>query len=232
MKTCFALDMKRKFAVLAAATIVSLASVQAQTLVDTWSYNGGGLNPATYSGSFQPAILYPDASANSGATISLSGLTSGGLGSSGFPEGYGGVYTFFSDEVNFGLESSNLLSDVGTITLSFLAGGGTTYNAGDLLLNFNAENPALGSVSFTPQSAGQVSTPIGNVSVTLYTWTWDVSGLGLSDGFSIGWSALPHTFFNNITLTQAVPEPTVLGLISVGMSCLLLRRRRRNAEGL
>ncbi len=231
MKVCFALAMKRKLAVLTVAVAACLAPLQAQTLVDTWSYDGGGLSPTTYSGSFKPAVLVPDASANSGATISVSGMTSGGLGSSGFPEGYGGIYTLFSSEVNFGMTTSNVLSSVGRITFSFLAGGGTTYDAGDLLLNFNAGNPALESISFTPQSAGLVSTPIGDVEVTLYTWTWDVSGLGLSNGFSVNWSALQHTFINDITLTQAVPEPTVAGLMALGAGCLLLRRRGRNGAG-
>lgn len=213
----------------AAMNMVAL-SAQAQTLVDVWSYAGGGLSPASYPAApnpYRPPELFPDADADSGASILVSGMTSGGLGSSSFPEGYGGIYTFFSANPSFTLQTDNVLAGVETITVSFLAGGGTTYDAFSLTLDYNLANPALVSTSFVVQAAGEIDSPIGPVEMTLYSWTWDVSALGTSSEFATTWTTNgeQHMFYDDINLTQAVPEPSVFGLIGLGSAVLCFRRR-------
>jgi len=231
--------MKRVYIVL--LTLVALLAgrpAQAQVLTNTWSYSGGGLAPGTYEalgdpGKYKPATLVPDAAASNGATIDLTGLTSGGLGSSTSPDGYGGLYTFFSSTVSLNLQTSIVLAGVQTITVSFLEGGGTTYGSSSLSLNYNLSHSAVTSSSFTAISAGPVDTPIGPVTMTTYTWTWDVSSLGSSSAFSVNWLAdQQHTFFDNMNVVQTVPEPStcaLLGLSGVGVLWMHRRHTRKKA---
>lgn len=225
---------------LAAGLALFSQSSQAQTLVDTWSYDrsptnepqGGGFDPATYSGTFRPAVLTPDAGSDGGGTISVIGMTTGGLGSSGYPEGYGGYYTFFSDNPSFTLESSTLLDGVDTITISFLASAGdgpVNYNASYLTLNYNLANPALAATSYNVVTGFVVDSPLGPQNLNLYTWTFTgLSGLGESTGYSTSWVATGHhVYYGEISVTQAVPEPTATCLIALGGVAIALRRKRR-----
>ena len=210
--------------VVCAATVLS---AQAQTLVDVWSFEGGGLDPVTYGGNFRPATLNPDAGSAPGAGITYTGMTSGGLGSSTVPEGYGGIYTNNSSSVAFTLQTTNVLSNIETITVSFLSGGLTTFSETSLTLNYNLGNVGVASSSYLPPVLiGPVETPIGPVPMTLYTWTWDVSEFGLSTGFSLNWSSGVHTFVGDINMTQAVPEPSTYVLIGVGLGIMLVLRKR------
>lgn len=228
--------ISKKLFALAAVCASTVLSAQAQTLVDTWSYLGGGLSPATYGGVYRPASLDPDAASDSGASIAVSGWTSGGLGSSGFPEGYGGIYTLFSASTVFTIQTTNVLTNVETISVSFLSGGGTSYDENSLLLNYNIGNVGLAQTSFLAVDEGIVDTPIGDTEVTRYTWTWDVSGLGPSTGFSVvNWTSGVHTFFNEISMTQtqAVPEPSTYALVGMGFGiALVLRMRSRKHSNL
>lgn len=236
------MKLKHIGALVLATGILLAQSVQAQTLVNSWTLAGGGLNPATYGGAFRPATLIPDASASNGATIGQTGLTSGGLGSN-TAGAYGGIYTFFSTNVSFTLQANTVLDGVETITLSFLAGDGApayTYNSSSLVLNFNGLNPAVAATDFDAVTGIIVDSPIGPQSLTQYTWTWDVSELGASTGFSTSWGTQPaqgptpaqqHVFYTDITLTQAVPEPSAVCLIAMGGVAVLFRRKRRMSSG-
>ena len=226
---------------LAIAVVATVFSAHAQTLTDSWTYAGGGLDPATYgTGVYRPATFIPDAASDNGATIGQTGLTSGGLGSSGFPDGYGGIYTFFSANPTFTLQTSTILDGLDTITISFLAGGGSpslvAYTASSLTLNYNGLNPSLASSAFEAIPGFIVESPLGDQNLTLYTWTWtDLSARGSTSGFSASWNtqANQHAFFTDISLTQAVPEPSATCLIALGgVVCLLRRKRRDDASDL
>jgi len=219
----------KKFVYLVITSIGILTSplAHSQVLVDVWDYDGGAFSPATYGGAYRPPVLFPNAAENSGATLVLSNLTSGGLGSNSFPQGYGGIYTFFSANVGFALQTSNVLSGVQTISASFQAGGGV-YGASSLLLAFNLQNPAVTSATYWVLSLGPVSSPIGPVDMFRHTWTWDVSALGASSGFGLTWTAgQQHEFYNEVVLTQAIPEPSIFALLGIGVLIVICQLRRR-----
>lgn len=214
---------------LAAICVVATVSIQAQTLTDTWSYAGGGLSPATYGGTYRPASLIPDTGSAPGASITYTGMTLGGLGSSTYPEGYGGIYTFFSTDVSFTLQNTNILSGTQTITISILAGGGEPggYYDDSVLLDFNLGNSGLESSSFSSIYIGPVETPIGPQVMTRYIWTWDVSALGASTAYSATWSAGAHVFISEVSTMQAVPEPSSILLAGLGFGVVLYLRKRK-----
>jgi hypothetical protein len=223
----------------AALAALTLTAAHASTLVDTWTYDGGGLDPATYGGNYKPATLVGDATSTGDAIITgVSAFTSGGIGSSGFPDGYGGIYTFFGSGT-LTVQTSTVLADVDTITFSLLAGGGSptplTFTQPSLALNFNAGNTAVAASSFNAGDTVVVSSPIGNQTLTPYTWTWDVGALGGSSSFSFDIvipEASHHSFLSDFALTQtsAVPEPAAFAAFA-GLGALLLAafRRRRAA---
>jgi len=200
-------------------------SAKAQTLVDVWDYDGGAFNPATYGGVFRPPVLVPNVAQDSGATLVLSNLRLGGLGSGSFPEGYGGIYTFFSENVGFAMQTTQILPGIQTITASFQAGGGT-YDASTALLAFNLENPAVASSAYFSLNLGVADSPIGLVEMIQYTWTWDIAALGASSGFTIHWTANEHEFFDEVSLTQAIPEPSTFVLLGIGAVVILTMIRR------
>lgn len=207
----------------------------AQTLIDTWTYEGGGLAPATY-GQNLPSTLVPDAGSSGNATIALTGFTSGGLGSSSFGP-YGGIYTFFSSGATFTLAVTNLLEGIDELTFTFLAGGGSptlvSYLQSSIALNYNAENSAVTSSGFSTISGIIVDSPIGEQNLTSYTWTWSgLSTLGESTGFSFVWNTQgnAHVFLTDISVVQAVPEPSVIGLVGLAGVAFAWRCRRKNRQ--
>lgn len=222
------------FVIFAAST-----SLHAAPLVDKWTFAGGGLNPATYGGNFRPTPLNPDAASSNGATIVASNLVvtpfgSGGLGSASLGA-YGGIYTFFASSASFALSTSNILSSLDEITISLVAGGGNptplSYTSSSLTLNYNGSNTAVASTVFASLLLpAPVPTPVGDLQLTRYTWTWTgLLALGESTQFSTSWNVQgqQHAFFQEISLTQAVPEPSTMGLIALGGAFCALRRRRR-----
>lgn len=200
---------------------VALAQpLRAETRVDDWTYIGGALNPNTYSalgdpGKYRPPFLFPDLVSVSGAKIGVTGTTSGGLGSSSFPDGYEFYYTFFSPSVTFTLQTSSVLAGASTITLGFNSGGGTTFTASSLTLNYNPAHSTAAASSFSATPGG--TSEFGDL--TNYAWTWDVSSFGASTELSTTWVASQqHTTFGDIQLTQfAVPEPSSFALLALGV---------------
>jgi hypothetical protein len=220
-----------------AAIVVGLAlvsSARAATQSDSFTYVGGALNPNTYSAlgdpaKYRPPTLFPDATANHGASIGVTGATSGGLGSSSFPDGYEFYYTFFSPSVSFTLQTATVIAGIDKITISFNSGGGTTFNATSLALNFNTAHASESATTFTTSFGG--TSDFGDL--TNYSWTWNVGSFGASSGFTAGWASTgPHTTFADIQLVQqSVPEPSSLLLATLGLAGLCgFRQVRRRSE--
>jgi|GEM_PF-2454597 len=223
-----------------ATVFAASASLQAAPLVDTFTFAGGGLDPATYGGNFRPTPINPDAASNNGATIVASNLVvtpfgSGGLGSTSIPA-YDGIYTFFASSASFVLSTSNILSSLDEITVSLVVGGGfptlLSYTSSSLTLNYNGSNPAVASSGFQSVVGEVVVSPVvGVLPLTKYTWKWTgLAALGETTQFSTSWNVQgqQHVVFQEISLTQAVPEPSTVGLIVLGgVFCVLLRRRRQ-----
>lgn len=229
---CFR-KLKATFAL--GSLLCGMSAATAQTLTNTWTVAGGGLLPATYgAGVYRPATLVSDTGSTGNATIAMSGLTSGGLGSSSFPGGYGGIYTFLSTGLALNLQVVDVLSGIDEISFTFLAGGGSptlvSYLENSISLNYNLANPSVTSSAFSATPGIIVSSPLGEQDLTSYTWTWsDLSSLGASGGFSIAWNGQgqQHAFFTDISVTQAVPEPAAVGLFAIGAAVLGLARRKR-----
>lgn len=226
------------------AGLVSLAmsSTNAQVLTNTWTLAGGGLNPTNYGNNFRPATLVSDTGSTGTATIAMSGLTSGGLGTTNpsNPGPYGGIYAFLSRNLALNLQVSNVSAGLSEISLTFLAGGGSpvlSYTNNSLSLNFNATNPATASSSFTAVSGFEFDSPVmGTQILTSYNWTWtNLSRLGSSSSFSIAWAATnQHSFITDVRVTQVIPEPStsaLLGIVVLAGSFLLFRRRLRLLGG-
>jgi hypothetical protein len=214
--------------------LCAMSAANAQTLANTWTVAGGGLDPAAYGGNYLPATLVADTGSTGNATIAMSGLTSGGLGSSSFPSGYGGIYTFFSTWLSLNLQVTDVLEDIDEVSVTFLAGGGNptpvSYLQDSIALNYNLANPAVTSDDFSTISGIVVDSPIGPQNLTSYTWTWsDLSSMGASDAFSVAWGGQgqAHVFMTDISVSQAIPEPSVIGLLAIGAAALGWMHRRR-----
>jgi hypothetical protein len=212
---------------------VAAPCANAQVLTNTWTLAGGGLNPTNYGGDFRPSVLASDTGSTGTATIGMSGLTSGGLGSANLGA-YGGIYSFFSSGLALNLQVTNVPSGILGITFGFLGGGGSpalTYSNSSLSLNFNVDNTAVASSSFSAVPGIIVDSPIGDQDLTAYTWRWtNLSLMGNSSMFSLAWTApRQHAFITDIIVTQAVPEPSVFALLSIGAAGLwFLRKKTRN----
>lgn len=221
---------------------LALPWVAQAALIDTWTYQGnsgaGGLDPAKYGGNYTPNPLLPDVGSTGDGHISIFNFISGGVGSSGYPDGYGGYLTLFSSSISLQYQTTTILSELDSITLSFKVGGGAngyvpspiTYSNNSITLNYNGGNQALESSSFRSVSAGIEPTPVmGDQEMTIYTWTWN--GISLLDpltDFSFSWNTggKNFVFFNEISVAQ-IPEPTAVVLIFAGSLVLLLSHRRR-----
>lgn len=221
--------MKRSLiTILALAGILIGNSAKAQTLVDNWTYGGGGLNPATYGGSNKPAALLADAP-SSGAVINILGTQSSfaGLGTGG--EAYNGYYTFTSN-LSYSVSSGTVLPGAETISFSMFS---YDYIAPSLALDYNGNNANLTTADFDVGDEVEYYVAAIDLTVTLYqyTWTWDVSALGPITDFDIEWTVPDtHNFMTDYSLVQTVPEPTVAGLLALGAGGCLLRRRRDGAR--
>lgn len=220
---------------LAAFAVCALAAVpaaSAATQIDRWSTAGGAWDHTYQTDWTTTNQLFPDASADSGASLhvsvrpSTSGLApTGGL--------YGTFYyTFFTAPV-FILSTDNILSDLTTVTFDFsYAAGLTAVEAIGLTLNFNASHSALVADSVTVGSSETISTAFGDQTFTTYSFTWSVLGLGSTDELSLTWSLGSHNAFNGVTLTQtsAVPEPSAYAAFAgLGTLVIAILRRRRSA---
>lgn len=212
---------------------IAAPCVNAQVLTNTWTLAGGGLNPTNYGGSFRPATLASDAGSTGTATIAMSGLTSGGLGSS-LSGPYGGIYTFMSSNLTLTLQVTNLPANLDQVSLSFLAGGGNptllSYGSNSITLNYNPANSNLASSQFSFKPSLIVDTPFGPQTVTPYSWTWaNLSTRGSASNFFITWgvSGTQHVFMTDIAVSQVgVPEPSIFALVGLGVVIALFMHRK------
>lgn len=212
-----------------AVAVVTLVSAHAQTLTHSWTFDGGAFDPATYGGNFKPSALV-EAANPPGSVLSIANYgTAPGLGSSNFPDGYGFFYNLNSTTPVFTIDITNVLADVDTITLSFWAGDylapgfGTNWSQTFLTLDYGDANPAVVAVDYskTPAEGSDFGT------ASIYSWTFDVSGLAATTEFSVVISGFgPHTPIKDISVVQVVPEPTVVTLAALGASGMLFLRRR------
>ena len=148
-----------KWLTLLSGVIFSASLLHGQTMVNSWTFSGGGLDPASYGGNFRPSNFVSDSGSTGTAVLSISGLTSGGLGSSTLGS-YGGLYTFFSTNVTLGLQVTGILAGIDEITLRLVAGGGSpalTYSQNSLTLNYNLDHPGL--VASTLATVANIKVP-------------------------------------------------------------------------
>jgi hypothetical protein len=158
----------------------------------------------------------------------MSGLTSGGLGSSGNGP-YGGIYSFFSTGLTLSLQATDILQNLDQITFKFFAGT-VIYSQESIKLDYNLEHSAIASTQFSAIPGTIVDTPIGEQSLTAYTWTWsNLSSMSSATNFNINWNAIgtPHAFITDISVVQAIPEPSTYVLLVFGVTALTLWKARK-----
>lgn len=228
-----------KYLIIAAGISGFTNGLQAQTITNQWTYNGGGLDPLTYSGNFTPSVYLPDTAFQNGGTMTIADLSSGGLGS-GSLGAYKGLYTFFAGNPIFTITNSTILSGIDEFSFTMTAGGGdptlveNEFNALTVILNYNGSHTDLVSSTFemgTPYI--DPSTPVGPMYMTPFTWTWKgLAALGATTGISISWdtSGNQHVFINQFSTVQAIPEPSTIFLFLVASAIVLfiVLRRKRN----
>ncbi|HEY8899429.1 MAG TPA: hypothetical protein VIM61_03395 [Chthoniobacterales bacterium] len=206
-----------RFALVALFGVAAPLSVRAQTQVDLWSAAGGAWTLANQP-NWTPGtggVLNPDTASDSGADLIVTGATSGGLYDSFY-------YTFFSTPA-FDLSTSNVLSGVKTVTLSFVSS--SVFSESSATLSFNGLQSAT---AFSAAPTGQVE--MGQ-SYVRYTWDWDVSALGTANAFSMEWTTpSAHTAYTEVALIQAVPEPHEYAVCVAALLGLLIVMRRRRVS--
>lgn len=205
------------------------------TLTDTWSAAGGAWAGSNQSEWVSDNILHPDAASDNGAVLhsSIRPLETTSAPQGGLYDTF--FYTFFSAPT-FTLSTSNVLVGLETISFSitYATEGGTPIDDIGLTLNYNDAYTGLAPDSRVTGETVTIDTgPLfGNMDFTTFTYTWLVSELGASTGFSLSWNLDQHNSFAQIDLTQAataVPEPATWAMCFGGvvLAFALIRRRCR-----
>lgn len=162
-------------------------------------------------------VLNPDASKDSGGELSVTGATSGF---------YTSYYYTNNSTPSFTLSTTNILPEIELITLSFEAAGLSTFSSGSVTLTINDTVQSLTPVYSTAASGRSI---VGNPS-TFYTWSFDVSSLDSINSISLSWATSDiHTVYDNVQLTQAVPEPSTVAFLLIGgiaLGVFAVRRRQ------
>ena len=210
--------------VIATALATTLSAQAAIVQTDAWNAAGGAWNPAnqpTYNAK-NGGILNPDALSDNGADLYVSPFN---IAAPPFFTNYGTglysdyFYTFFSLPT-FTVSTSNVLDGVEKITFNLVSTA--LLSNPSVSLTYNG---SLGADWFDSIVVGFDSN--FNVDIVSYTWTWDIGSLPPESAFSLGWAApSAHGVFYSVTLTQSVPEPSSLALITLGAAALYFKRRR------
>ncbi len=229
--------MKMKNQVNTAALVMGIGliagNLPAVTLTDAWSGPGGAWTGASQTEWVSDNLLHPDAASNNGAVLHSSvrptATSSAPLG--GLYDGF--FYSFFSTPT-LTLSTDNVLAGMDTLTLSISLGGQTSIDDVAITLNYNPGNPALAPDTRATGPSVIASSPIGDMELTTYTYTWLVGARGPSEGLSLSWNIGVHTAISQIELTQsaassAVPEPATYAAIVGGLvlAGVILARRRK-----
>jgi len=223
---------------LALGTLLA-CSAYSQTIIDTWSADGGawvpGNQPSFVAQSPGGGILYTDEAIAAGTNNALenTGATwsSTILPPQGGPTGNQGVgiyddyyYTVFSTP-DITLATNNVLSSVDVIKFTLVSN--TPLTSSSVTLDYGgAQTP----VNFTVTDLGPF--PGFPTNVYSYVYTWDVSALAQEGDFSIAWTtgAIHSAYFSAEIAQTVVPEPTSAVLLAVGVTGMVVSRRRRNVR--
>jgi hypothetical protein len=223
---------------LSLALVSTLWSAQAQTIVDTWSADGGAWTvanqPDFIAASPGGGTLYTDeaiAGETNNSTDNIGAVWNSIVPPPGPPPfGNNGIgiyeeyyYTVFSTPT-IALSTNNLLSEIQTITFT-LETAGSAFNSNTVALDFGGLQSASGFdvVDLGPD-------PDFPTNRYIYTWTWDVGSLTPAANFSLTWTTPAiHTPYFSAEIVQAVPEPSTVAMAVVGLSFVLVRARRRSS---
>jgi len=158
-------------------------------------------------------VLNPDSTADSGAELNVTGATSGF---------YTSYYYTNNSTPSFTLTTTNILPDIEQLTFSFESAGLSTFSSSTVTLAINGVVQSLSPVYSTVASGRKIA----GFDSSYYTWAFDVSSFDTINSVSLSWATPSvHTVYDNVQLTQAVPEPSAIALLGVGAAAWLLRRR-------
>lgn len=229
-------SLKSKFALLALALAGMVALPAHADLTQSWTASGGAWDRANQPGwtwTDDPNPLYSDQGAGSGAVLFVTDMAtvvdsrgapdfgnSGPLVSFFYTKGSNPSFSLTATTVVAGLETISFAIDYADISMTPIADINLSLNFSSAYSSLAPDGPGVVVTSFEEHGFGW----------TRYLYTWDVSQLGGTSGFSVNWGALAeHTAFTAVFLTQtsAVPEPAAWAAISASavLAAALLRRR-------
>ncbi|HRJ72302.1 MAG TPA: PEP-CTERM sorting domain-containing protein [Terrimicrobiaceae bacterium] len=218
----------------AAFLVIDLPGTSAQ---DSWS----GLTPDNYPGypSYPTsANAWPSPIAGSGTGGALFNKTAG----LGFPSSGGGIYVggMTSGTGSFTLADAAPVAGLETVVFQIdFEGVGSDWATilTGLSLNYNGGSQGLSATFTEVVSAVQTSVQFGQPAYRFsLAFQWDLTAIaGPITAFDVDWTAAEHSVTYGMqlnqgdTMVQAVPEPSVYGMMAAAAIAVLVWRRRRIA---
>lgn len=177
--------------ILLICTLFALAAtgVQAETITDTWSTEGGAWNPARQTQFADTGVLNPDEGSQMGAK--LINPDKQGIFESVF-------YTFFTAPT-LSVQTDTVAQNLQTVKLALIISAMPEEGP---TLNFNKEHPALKPSEVIEGEMSQIN----GHDARLRTFVWDVAELGASEGFTIQFALGNHVAFRKLSLSQVTAD--------------------------